>query len=368
MSKILLFHPFLHSVGGAEYVLSVLANKVFHNADILAISGSEEVINILGIDSARVKFLLPQIINKVYRQLFFLYPALVESLDTSVYKLVVSTSYGYTHGLITSPDSYHICYMYTPQRALWSEYHSTIRQIKNPAIRFVVENILNLQRYWDVVAAKRPDKVITISKEVQSRIKRFYGYDTSIIYPPVDVAKFLSGNNQIEKGDYYITVSRLVKYKRIDLIVNAFKTLKKPLKIVGEGPEYTRLKQLVGGECKNIEFTGYVSEDEKIGLLQGAKGFIFAAREDFGISVVEAQASGTPVLAYKGGGTLETVNEKVGHFFKKQTENSLIRAFYEFEKSINNGFYRVDDLINNANRFSQDKFIKKMCENNQYLQ
>jgi glycosyltransferase involved in cell wall biosynthesis len=215
--------------------------------------------------------------------------------------------------------------------------------------------MLNLLRKWDVSVSKRPHFYIANSKEVKRRIKKYYKRESTVIYPPVDVEKLIP-SGKIIKEDYYIAVSRLVPYKKTDLIVKTFKILKnRKIKIVGTGPEFNRLLKMAGN-AKNIEFLGWVDDTKKINIIQKARALIFAAHEDFGIVPVEAQAAGTPVIAYAKGGVLETVIDgKTGILFERQAVNSLINAIKRFESAN----FKTHILIENAKKFSKERFKRE---------
>jgi glycosyltransferase involved in cell wall biosynthesis len=355
--KVLILHPFLHANGGAEYMLSVLANQIFPEADIFTFSYTPAILQELNIDQKRI--ISPfgkSLLGRMYKFLTPFYPSLIESYNFSDYEFVISNSYAYVHGLITLPEQLHISFVLTPMRALWIDYEYYISKI--PLLNQISKSFLAAQRLWDRVAATRPDYLVAISKEVQARVKNFWGRESVIIYPPVDTKKF---NTEVKnESDYFVTVSRLVKHKRIDVIINAIKQTNHKLTVVGNGPEMGYLRRLAGGN-KNIDFKGHVSETEKVKILQNAKGFIFASNEDFGISVVEAMAAGLPVLAYKKGGAAETVNESVtGLFFEEQTAESLLAVLEDFYNQINRSKFASEKIKLQADKFAQEKFTESV--------
>jgi glycosyltransferase involved in cell wall biosynthesis len=271
--------------------------------------------------------------KKWFRHYFALYPLAVEQFDLRGYDLVFSSSAGFSHGVLTDHDQLHVCNKYTPLRYAWSGYHEYLAdpQLRRCWKQILARLILHRHRRWDFLAAQRVDDFIAISREIQRRIWKYYRRTSTIIYPPVELEKFTPPPGQ-KKENFYFTISRLVPYKKIDLMVKAFVQMPhQRLVVAGEGPELANLKQLAAGK-RNIEFIGFVSETEKVDLMRKARGFIFAAYEDFGIVPVEAQAAGTPVIAYGKGGSLETVLEnKTGVFFNEQTPHSLIEAVTNFE-------------------------------------
>lgn len=355
--KVLILHPFLHANGGAEYMLSVLANQIFPQADIFTFSYTPKILQELNIDEGRIISPLGKsLLGRLYKFFTPIYPSLIESYNFSEYEIIISNSYAYVHGLITSPEQLHISFVLTPMRALWIDYDYYISKI--PVFSQISKSFLTSQRLWDQVASTRPDYLIAISNEVQARIKNFWGRESEVIYPPVDTRKF---NSETKKeSDYFVTVSRLVKHKRIDVIINAFNQTDFKLIIVGDGPEMGYLQRLARAN-KNIVFKGHTTEDEKINLLQNAKGFIFASEEDFGISVVEAMAAGTPILAYRKGGAVETVEESIsGLFFKEQKPDALLTALKEFNNEINTKNFQPEKTKLQASKFTKEIFIKNV--------
>ena len=266
-----------------------------------------------------------------------LMPLAFESLTFNDYDLVISVTSEAAKGIITNPGTTHICYCLTPTRYLWSGYEDYFR---SGAMRSLSKPLVGYLRKWDRIAALRPDHMIAISSAVQKRIKEFYDRESEIIYPPVEISKFkdqklknkdsiaLLQNDKAE--EYYLIVSRLVSYKKVDLAVKAFNSLGKNLVIVGKGKEEKSLKHIAKD---NIKFKGFVTDEELASLYQNAKAFIYPQVEDFGITAVEAQSTGIPVIAYRSGGALDTVIEmETGVFFNDQKAGSLINAVERFEK------------------------------------
>lgn len=277
-------------------------------------------------------------------------PITFESFDFSGFDLVISVTSEAGVGIITKPGTKHICYCLTPTRYLWSGYD---KYFENPILRFFSRPAVNYLRGWGRIAAKRPDKFVAISTEVQKRIKKYYDRDSLIIFPPVDVEKRAKSLDR----KYYLVVSRLdYGYKKVDLAVETFNKLKKPLVIVGTGREIGKLKRLAG---ENIKFAGYVKDSDLQRYYSGAKALVMPQEEDFGIVAVEAQSYGTPVIAYGKGGALDTVIDgKTGVLFEAQTVKSLVGAVKRFEKSK----FVVDNLYTNAKRFSKENFRKEILK------
>ena len=281
-----------------------------------------------------------------HRLLLPLMPSAIERFDLCPYDVVVAFSYAVAHGVRVRSATRHLCYMYTPMRYAWSDINlDGTHSRKNPLIDLAMQKF----RRWDTSATARVQELAAISQEVAGRIQSAYRREAQVIYPPVEVERFASNG---QRGDYYVTLSRLVPHKRIDIVIEAFSDLKYPLKIIGNGPERKKLQKRA---APNIEFLGHQSEQAVAQLLGNARGFVCAAEEDFGIAIVEAQAAGCPVIAYQAGGALETVIDGVtGLFFPEQSAASLIEAVQRFEDSVH--CFCKDDLVNNAQRFSKARF------------
>jgi glycosyltransferase involved in cell wall biosynthesis len=295
-------------------------------------------------------------------------PFAIEQFDLSEYDLLISSSHAVAKGIKKSPHQLHICYCHTPMRYVWdlrdqylegSGLHKGIKGV-------VVKAILNRLKRWDISAAERVDYFIANSHYIRERIKRAYGREAVVIYPPVDIEKFQIGE---KKEDFFLTVSRMVPYKRVDLIVDAFSEMGLPLVIIGDGPDFKKIKSLAG---KNIEFLGFQKDEVLKEYMQKARAFVFAAEEDFGIVPVEAQACGTPVIAYGRGGVRETVvpmqgledgtqsTEPTGIFFYEQTKEALIEAVREFIKVEDKFDPQV--IRRNAERFRIERFRREFRE------
>jgi len=294
-----------------------------------------------------------------------LMPLAFESFTFDEYDLVISVTSEAAKGIITKPQTKHICYCLTPTRYLWSGYDD---YFKNPILRFISKPVIFYLRFWDKIAAQRPDALVAISKEVQKRIKKYYGRDSEIIYPPVQIQNpklqipNKSSNSKSKKSrdqrpttkGYFLIVSRLVPYKKIDLAVKVFNKLGLPLKIVGTGIEENRLKRMAKS---NIELPGYLTDKELVGYYKGCRAFIFPGIEDFGLTVIEAHSFGKPVIAFKAGGVQESIIDgKTGIFFEVQSEKSLEDAILKFQKMNFNPQYSKK----NAEKFSLEEFKTKL--------
>lgn len=259
------------------------------------------------------------------QQLYFpLYPTAFEQFDFSDFDVVISNKSGFCHGVITGPETLHICYCLTPTRYVWRYHQYAEQENLNSLVRLGLQPFLSYLRMWDRLAADRVDHFIAISNEVRRRIAKIYGKDSTIIYPPVETNRF---EPAARIDDYYLMVGRLVPYRRIDILIEAFNKLDRPLIIAGSGRDRARLEEMAG---PNVTFLGYVSNDNLPELLAHCRAFVFPGEEDFGIAPLQAMASGRPVIAYAAGGVLETVVPGTGCLFAEQTVTAIIEAVETF--------------------------------------
>ncbi len=286
--------------------------------------------------------------KQLYRNFLPLFPLAIEQFDLSEYDLILSSSHAVAKGVLTHANQLHICYCHTPMRYAWDLYHEYLGSIKGLK-RAVARLTLHRLRAWDSASTPRVDHFIANSQYIARRIKKVYQRESTVIYPPVATHQF----SLRRKESFYVTVSRLVPYKKVDLIVKAFANMPdKKLLVIGDGPDMTSIKKIA---TANIELLGAVQDEEMRSLLAQAKAFVFAADEDFGITPVEAQAAGTPVIAYGKGGTLETVVDGVtGLFFSDQTVDSLCKAVHRFE-SMQDHFIPAG-IQEHASYFNEERF------------
>ena len=345
-SKIAIVYDRVNKFGGAERVLLTL-HEMFPTAPLYTSLYDKKKAKWAGVFPKIYTSFLQNIpiLKNHHEFLGWLMPMAFEQFNFDKYDLVISVTSEAAKGIITGTKTLHVCYCLTPTRYLWTGYDE---YFKNPILRTISKPIINYLRWWDKVAAQRPDKIIAISTEVQRRIKEYYDRDSEIIFPPVNIVNYKSqiANHKL----YYLYVGRLVKYKKVDLLVDTFNELGLPLFIVGTGAEEKRLKIRAKN---NIKFLGSVSDSELVKIYQNAKAFMMPQFEDFGITAVEAQSFGVPVIAYNNGGAKDTVVDgKTGILFNDQTKQSLIDAINRFDTiSFNSGY-----LIINAKRFSKDIF------------
>jgi glycosyltransferase involved in cell wall biosynthesis len=298
-------------------------------------------------------------------------PLAIEQFDLSSYDLIISSSHAVAKGVLTGPDQIHISYCHTPIRYAWDMQHQYLSRLQNQSKvkTWLIRYFLHKIRIWDHISSNGVDFFIANSRFVARRIKKIYRRDSFVLYPPVDTDFYTNTTKQ--KNNFYLTSSRLVSYKRVDLIVEAFNKMpEKQLIVIGSGPEYNRIKNKAES---NVKVLGYQSSEVLRRYMQNAKAFIFAAEEDFGISPVEAQACGTPVIAFAKGGCLETVldlkNSKspTGVFFYEQNSDSICSAVNFFEKNIQ--LFLSENCRKNALLFSIQRFrknFKKIIEKNYY--
>lgn len=326
--RVAIVHDYLNQYGGGERVLEALCG-LFPRAPIYTLIYDEKATRgAFKGKEIHTSFLQRIPFTRKYHRIFpLLMPLAVEQFDLSYFDLVISNSASFAKGVITEPHTRHISYCMTPTRFLWAGSHKFIEDTQYiQPVKKLIPLFNSYLRAWDQAAVGRVDRFIANSEHIKKRIKKYYRRDSQVIYPPVKTKKFTIQN---AVGDYFLMVGRLVPYKRFDLVVKAFNKLGYPLKIVGEGAEKKNLKRMAG---PNIRFTGGISDEEMVKHYSGAKAVIFPQVEDFGIVAVEAMSAGRPVIAYRAGGALETVEDgKTGVFFDEQTEEAVIDAVSRFK-------------------------------------
>jgi glycosyltransferase involved in cell wall biosynthesis len=290
------------------------------------------------------------------QQLYFpLYPLAFEQFDFRGYDLVISNKSGFCHGIITDSETLHICYCLTPTRYVWRYHQYAEQENLGFLLRTIMPPFLTSLRQWDRLAADRVDHFIAISQTIRQRIAKIYRRESTIIYPPVDTSRFASAavpGGGVE--DYYLLVGRLVPYRRIDILIEAFNKMGKPLIIAGSGRDRERLEGLAG---PTITFLGFVPDEELPELMARCRAFMWPGEEDFGISPIQAMATGRPVIAYAAGGALETVIPgRTGVLFHKQTAEAIIEAVEQFDE------YTLDPRAISAfaAQFDTSEFKRKM--------
>ena len=362
--KIAIVHDWLVTFAGAERVLEQML-AVYPDADLYSLLEfvPENERGFLGGRPVRTSFIqrLPGA-RKHYRSYLPLMPLAVEQFDLSAYDLVISSSHAVAKGVLTGPDQLHICMCYSPMRYAWDLQHQYLREtgLDRGLKGMLVRRLLHRLRLWDARTANGVDRFIAISNFIGRRIWKAYRRESTVIYPPVDVERLTPGRG---RDDFYMTASRMVPYKRIDLIVEAFAAMAdRRLIVIGDGPDSRRIRSRA---APNITFLGHQPLEALRDHIQRARAFVFAAEEDFGIAPLEAQACGTPVIAYAKGGVLETVQgleapHPTGVFFSEQTPRSIIDAVKEFEREP--GRIYPAACRENAMRFAPDRFRRELAD------
>lgn len=365
--KIAIVHDWLVTYAGAEKCLEQMIN-IFPEADLYALVDflDEDNRDFIKHKKVTTSFIqkLPKAKTK-YRSYLPLMPLAIEQLDLSKYDLIISSSHCVAKGIITGPNQVHISYIYSPVRYAWDLQHQYLKEtgLDKGLKGWLAKIILHYIRLWDLRTINSVDHFIAISEFIKKRVWKYYRREADIIYPPVDVEAFEFCD---KKEDFYLTASRMVPYKKMDLIVEAFtKMPDKKLVVIGDGPDFAKIQKIAQGRS-NIQLMGYQPFSVLKDHMQRAKAFVFVAEEDFGITPVEAQACGTPVIAYGRGGALETVrgldikDNPTGVFFYKQDKDNLIKAINSFENNIEK--IRFKDCRENALKFSSDNFKARLKE------
>lgn len=358
--KIALVQDWLTEMGGAEKVFKSLIG-IYPSADIFTLVYNDKILEKLGIskDKVTASFIqnLPFAKTK-YRNYLPFFTLAIESFDLSDYDLIISSSYCVAKGVLTHSKQKHICYCHSPVRYAWDLHHQYLKEAKlEKGIKaFIVKYFLHKLRIWDIASLNRVDQFISNSEYINRRIKKTYNKESVTIYPPIGIDEFEYNHS---KDDFYLTCSRMVPYKKIDLIVEAFSKMPdKKLVVIGTGPDFKKIQKLV---TPNITLLGFQSFSVLKDHMQRAKAFVFAAEEDFGIVPLEAQAAGTPVIAFGKGGVLETIIDgKTGVFFEEQNTTSLIKAVYKFENIFQN--FNSLEIRKNAERFGPEVFDEKITK------
>lgn len=365
--KVALVHDFLVQHGGAERVLEALA-EMYPEAPIYTLLYDKEKMR--GKFSGKeihTSFLqkFPKFIRKRYKYLLPLMPTAPEVWDLRDFDLVISSSGAWSKGIVTRLNTIHISYLHSPMRFVWDTNNEYLRgQKKGIFTNLFSRALLNYIRVWDKVAADRPDYLIANSKYTQRRIEKYYGRESTVIYPPVSINRGETSTRStgVEVSpllkNYFLTVSRLSPYKNVDKIVEAFNKLELPLVVIGEGSQEEYLKKIAE---KNVKILGWQPDEKMARYYAGACGFVFASVDDFGITLVEAMAHGLPIAAIRKGGAVEVMVEgKTGEFFEEATPEVIadgVRRLVENEKKYDREF-----IINRSKEFSKERFVRELNE------
>lgn len=348
--KVALLHDFLTQLGGAERVLCEF-HKIFPEAPVYTLfHDSIKTLHRFDDWDIRPSF-LQKFSHKInYKWYLPLLPMAVRSFDLSEYDLVLSDTSALIKGIKLPPKATHICYCHTPTRYLWQERKNYVDNLPYSAlVKTGIQPVLSLLKKWDYAAAQKVNYFIANSLEVRGRVKKFYQRDAEVIYPPVDTNFFTPGGTPVREP-YYLAAGRIEPYKRFDIAIDACKMLNVPLKIAGTGSVLNKLRKTAS---KKVEFLGLVSDNELRNLYRGAKAFLFPAKEDAGIMILESLACGTPAICFREGGALEFVREGMdGEFFDYQDAESLAKSLTGFSETK----YEVGNLVNRARQFSPETF------------
>ena len=358
--KIALVHDYLTQYGGAERTLESVA-RIWPQAPVFTSIWDKKKLSQQGFslqkNEIKTSFLQKFPFKRKFATTYYLplYPVAFENFIFNNFDVAFSINSYASKAVITKPETLHICYCCTPPRHLWDfrnyvQGHKTVKRRH----KIVLKPMISYLRLWDQVAATRVDKYIAISSAVKKRIGQIYKRDAIVIFPPVNVKKFRK-KKKIQEKDFFLIVSRLASHKKIDLAIKAFnKMLDKKLIIIGDGPMEKEYKKKVS---PNIKLLGRLTDEEVIGYYQNCLAFLYPQEEDFGITAVEAQAAGSPVIGYGKGGILDTVEEgRTELFFEKQTIKALIKVIKDFDSDC----FLKEDCAKNAEKFSERVFKDKI--------
>jgi len=349
-----LVHDFLLDLRGAERVFAALCD-IWPDADLFTAvydeDGTEGRFSGRAVHASFLQRLRPS--TRTFRALLPLYPAAIESFDLSGYDLVVSSSSAWAHAVLCDERTVHVSYCHNPFRYAWNDRDRTLARLRDPLTRAFLRRTFRRWRQWDWIAAQRTDRYVANSQITQARIRTYFGREAAVVYPPVDTERFEPG----PVGDHYVVVSELMPHKQIDVAIAAFNMLGLPLVVIGDGPDFRRLKRQAG---PTIQFAGRLPDADVAGALAGARALVLTSIEEFGIAAVESQAAGRPVIAKRGGGALETVIDGVsGYHFAEQTPDAISGAIERFERT--SECFSRSSIRRHALRFSEDRFRREFA-------
>jgi glycosyltransferase involved in cell wall biosynthesis len=348
MPRVALVHDFLLDLRGAERVFAAICDA-WPNADVYtAIYDEAGTEGRFAARAPRTSFLQRvRPTARTFRPLLPLYPHAVESLDLRGYDIVISSSSAWAHGVLVDPDAVHVCYCHNPFRYAWSEREATL-EARNLLTRPALRVLLSRWRQWDWIAAQRVDAYVANSAVTAARVRRYFGRTARILHPPVELARFAPG----PVGAHYLVLAELMAHKRIDVAIRAFNALRRPLVVVGDGPEWRRLRRLAG---PTVRLTGRLSDAEVADLLRTSQALVVTAEEEFGIAAVESLASGRPVIAPRSGGVLETVTAGETGVFYDEPE-----ALAEVVAGFDPGAVDPAACVTSAHRFGVERFQERL--------
>ena len=353
--KVALVHDWLTGMRGGEKCLEVLC-ELFPEADLYTLLHQKGKLS-QNIESRSIRTSFVQHLPfglKKYRHYLPLFPLAIEQFDLSAYDLIVSSSHCVAKGVRLNNSTYHISYVHTPMRYVWDQFNTYFRQPRTSwPVRIGAELMRPYLQRWDRNTAKRVDTFLCNSNNIRKKILEYYGRESQVIYPPVDLSQFKPGDT---KADYYLMVGAFAPNKRVDLAVHAFNKLKLPLKISGSGQDEEYCRSIAG---ETIEFLGTLSNEKLLELYQQARALVFPGEDDFGITPLEAQACGTPVIAFAAGGVLETVTDQTGLFFKEQKVEALVKAVEIMERKWE--VFVPEKFQEQLSRFGRGHFKEQMA-------
>jgi len=356
--KIAFVHDYLVQHGGAERVLQCLL-EIYPYAPIYTILYNQKAMQGTFEDKRIYTSYLQKLpFTRNWHRIFpLLMPPAIEQFDFSAYDIVVSDSSSYAKGIITRPETLHLCYMHTPMRYAWDDCQKYTRDFYFPRlVKILIPFAMNYLRLWDKVSADRVDVFVANSNFVANRIKKYYHKKSIVIHPPVDTKRFSPTAKLGKSEPYFLMVGRLIAYKRHDITIKAFNELGLSLKIIGRGPEMKRLKKIANN---NVEFLGRVEDEELEKYYQHCQGFVFPQEEDFGIVAMEALACGKPLVAFRGGDIPEHMEEeKMGVFFDEQTTEAIVQAVKKFQTLSFDPKY----ISRKVQKFNREIFKERMKE------
>ena len=353
--KVALVHDWLTGMRGGEKCLEVLC-ELFPDADLYTLLHQKGKLS-QNIESRSIRTSFVQHLPfglKKYRHYLPLFPLAIEQFDLSAYDLIVSSSHCVAKGVRLNNSTYHISYVHTPMRYVWDQFNTYFRQPRTSwPVRIGAELMRPYLQRWDRNTAKRVDTFLCNSNNIRKKILEYYGRESQVIYPPVDLSLFKPGDT---KADFYLMVGAFAPNKRVDLAVHAFNQLKLPLKISGNGQDEEYCRSIAG---ETIEFLGTLSNEKLLELYQQARALVFPGEDDFGITPLEAQACGTPVIAFAAGGVLETVTDQTGLFFKEQKVEALVKAVEIMERKWE--VFVPEKFQEQLSRFGRGHFKEQMA-------
>ena len=354
--KIAIVHDFLVRYGGAEALVKAWAEE-FPDADIFTLFYDEKKMGKFfpkeRVSTSYLQFWYS--LTKRYTWMFPFMPRAIESFNLSNYDIVLSSSAAFSHGALTSYEQKHVSYIHSPVRWCWDSHFSFMKE-RNMGFfqRWFFQKWTSSIRVWDTFTADRPDVLLAASTEIQKRIQKYWRKESEIVFPFVDLDRFKIAEKSTSSDEYFLIVSQLVPYKRINIAIEACNKLGLPLKIVGEGIERKKLEKIAGN---TVEFIGSKYDDELVEIMKNAKAFLFPGIDDFGMTVIESMACGVPVIAYKKAGVLDTVKEGVsGLFFEEQSVESLVSVLQYFDISQ----FNKEKTRDHAKQFSKEKHLNSI--------